>query len=143
MPDNLGTMNDEVSIDRLRKQISRRGGFAFLLTVGDDGRSHSVSVDVDWDGDQLAMGTGSRSLANAKARPLVSLLWPARSARNYSLMVDGTVTSATGTGTGDNRIVISPTRAVLHRSVAPSDTPGRDRSCAPVYAQPEAASARS
>ena len=46
---------------------------------------------------------------------------------------DGTVTSATGTGAGDNQVVVSPTRAVLHRSVEPAKSSARDRSCAPVF----------
>ena len=126
-------VNDLVEIDRLRKLISRRGSFAFLITVGSDGRPHSVAVEVSWLDDRLVMGAGNVSVANARARPLVSLLWPAKSSKNSSLMVNGTVTSATGTGAGDNQVVVSPTRAVLHRSVEPAKSSARDRSCARVF----------
>ena len=122
-----------MAMERLRKQISRRGNVAFLITVGTDGRPHSVSVEVSWLDDELVMGAGNVSLANAKERPLVSLLWPTKQSKSYSLIVNGTVTSATGTGTGDNRITVTPTRAVLHRSIEPASVSAGDRSCASVY----------
>ena len=102
-------------LDELKGAIAQRGGYAYLLTVGPDGRSHCVAVNVDWLGDELAVAPGNRSRDNAAARPLVSLLWPSPTIGDFSLLVDATVTSTIG-GSGDNRIAMAPTKAVLHRS---------------------------
>ncbi len=67
-------------------------------------------------------------------RPLVTLLWPPAEPGGYSLIVDGTVTSAEGAGTGDNSVVVRPTKAVLHRpAVSPDDaSPGCGSDCVPL-----------
>jgi hypothetical protein len=82
---------------------------------------------------------GNRSVANAAARPDVTLLWPADDVGGYTLIVDATVVHTEGTGTGDNLIRVRPTRAVLHRPASgPTDTAcGAD--CVPLTAAtPEA-----
>ena len=112
-------MSIPVTLEGLRAAVVERGETAYLLTVADDGRPHAVHVHVCWDGDLLAAEVGKRSAANAAARPAVSLLYPLRSPDDYSLIVDGTATVAAGTNAP--RLLIVPTKAVLHRPAAQPD----------------------
>ena len=126
-------MSERVDLDRLRDEVGRFGTTPYLITVSDDGRPHAVSVAVAWDEgtDTLAARTGQSTMANASARPEVSLLWPPFEPGGFSLIVDGTAI-AVADGIGP-RVAVRPTHAVLHRSVAPSDpTDGYDSACAPV-----------
>ena len=116
-------MSIPVPVDRLRAAVDERGRTAYLLTVSDDGRPHVVHGPVGWEGDALAVEVGRRSAANATARPAaVSLLYPLRTADDYSLIVDGTAVVGP-----DGRVLVTPTKAVLHRP-APSSDPAS--SCA-------------
>jgi hypothetical protein len=112
-----------VGLDDLRARIDEFTADAYLLTVGDDGRAHSVAVPMRWDGDELVVPAGRSSLANAQARPLVALLWPPNARGEFSLIVD-----ADTTGVDDAELRLRPTRAVLHRP-APA---GGGSDCAPV-----------
>lgn len=125
-------MSQAVSLDRLRAEAGRLETSPYLLTVGDDGRPHSVAVSVTWEGDEIVTICGRRTLANVAARPLVSLLWPPPETGGYSLIVDGDG-SVRGSDT-DARAVIRPTRAVLHRpAVAPVANPtGCSDDCVPL-----------
>ena len=106
-------MSIPVTLEKLRAEAERFGATPYLLTVSDDGRPHSVSVAATWDGDALVAMTGKRTAANAAARKLVSLLWAPLEAGGYSLIVDG---EASVRGAGDDaRVVVRPTRGVLHR----------------------------
>ncbi len=120
-------MSIPVSLERLRAEIRGFEAAPYLLTVSEDGRPHCVSVAIDWQGDDIVVGAGNRTTANAAARRSVSLLWAPKSPGDYSLIVDGTVTSTSGTGDGDNLVTVQPTGAVLHR---PATGGGSD--CAPV-----------
>ena len=113
-------MSVPVPLDKLRDAIGERGPVAFLLTVSDDTRPHAVQCPVRWDGDALVVDVGRRSAANAGARPGVSLLFPARTAGDYSLIVDGTAGVAAGA------LRIAPTGAVLHR---PAPAPRPESAC--------------
>lgn len=116
-------MSIPVPLDRLRAALEERGGGAYLLTVSDDGRPHAVHVPTRWQGDHLAAEVGKRTAANAAARPAVSLVFPLRSAGDYSLIVDGTAS----TGGSDGRLVlVAPTRAVLHRPAAAVPDPAAE-----------------
>jgi hypothetical protein len=107
-------MSIPVEIERLRAEGERYGPSPYLLTTGDDGRPHSVSVSASWaDGTLVVDAVGKRSAANVAARKLVSLLWPPREPGGYSLIVDGDG-ALEGAGTGV-RVVVRPTRGVLHR----------------------------
>jgi hypothetical protein len=123
-------MSVQVSLDKLAEQLARFGTSAYLLTVGDDGRPHSVAVEVAWSGSAFALTTGRSSTANLAARPLVSLLWPALEAGGYSLIVDGDGAIATTGAT------VTPTRAVLHRPATPEAVlkPGCGGDCVPLVA---------
>jgi hypothetical protein len=122
-------MSVAVELASLRAQIEAAGPDVFLLTVRDGARPHAVSATVSWDGDDLVTSAGSRTAANVAAAPAVTLLWPS-SGQEYSLIVDGTARVEDGT------VRITPTHAILHRSVlasAPSGhTDGDDPRCKPV-----------
>ena len=81
-------MSIAVALDELRAQIGAFTTDAYLLTVRDDGRAHSVAVPVRWEGDDLVVPAGNTTAANAAARPLVALLWPPPERGGYSLIVD-------------------------------------------------------
>ena len=109
-----------MSLGELRAAIADTDRAPFLLTVSEDGRPHCVAVRFGWHDGELELPVGNSTLANAKARPLVSLVWPAKDPNGYSLIVDGDVTHTSGTGSGDNVVRVQPTRAILHR---PAESP--------------------
>ena len=109
-------MSIPVSLEKWRAASEERGPGAYVLTVSDDGRPHAVHAAIRWEGAALAAEVGRRSATNAQARPEVSLLFPVRSEGDYSLIVDGT---AVVEGTEDGqRMLVTPTKAVLHRPAA-------------------------
>jgi hypothetical protein len=112
-------MSIPVSLEKLRTEAERFGATPYLLSVSDDGRPHSVSVAVVWEDAGCVADAGKRTLANAAARPKVSLLWAPIEPGGYSLIVDA---DASVRGEGDAaRVLLRPTRGVLHR---PAATPG-------------------
>ena len=131
-------MSQPVSLERLRQEVARHECPAYLLTVGPDGRPHSVALTPAWSGDELVMAPGNSSVANAEARRLVSLLWPPAEPGGYSLIVDATVTEASAGGRGDNVLSVRPTKAVLHRPAAAPDPDGSasGSDCLPLYSNP-------
>lgn len=133
-------MSVSVAIEGLREEIGRHGLVVFFLSVGGDGRPHSVQLAVSWsEAGHLLLHPGNSTVANAQARPLVSLLWPPTEPGGYSLIVDGTVVAASGSGGGDNSVSVQPTKAVLHRPATP-DGPGsvaHGSDCVRVFAQPQ------
>jgi hypothetical protein len=112
-------MSIPVPLEGLRAAIEERGGNAYLLTVADDARPHAVHAGVRWEGEELAVDVGQRSAANAAERPSVSILYPVRVDGDYSLIVDGTAVVASRQE--GHRLLIRPTRAVLHRPAAAPD----------------------
>jgi hypothetical protein len=125
-------MSIPVSLDALRTALAERGGTAYLLTISDDVRPHAVHVAVQWQGSGLVLDVGTRSTANAAARAAVSLLCPVRHAGDYSLIIDGT--AALIAGTGGQRLLVTPTKAVLHRPVAsPDPTSPCGADCIPLF----------
>jgi pyridoxamine 5'-phosphate oxidase-like protein len=129
-------MSIPVPLERLRGAIEERGRHAYVLTVSDDGRPHAVHALTSWEGDVLVADIGQRSAGNATARPSVSLLYPVRGEADYSLIVDG---NAAVTAKADgHRLLVTPTRAVLHRSAPTPDptTSGCGADCVPLYPPP-------
>ncbi len=112
-------MSIPVPLARLRAALEERGGNAYVLTVSDDARPHALHVCVRWDRDVLAADVGKRSAANAAARPAVSLLYPVRADGDYSLIVDGT--AFVESRQDRDRLLITPTKAILHRPAAALD----------------------
>jgi len=109
-------MSIPVSLERLQAAVEERGPSAYVLTVSDDGRPHVVHAPVRWEDDVLVAEVGRSSAANATARPAVSLLFPLRADGDHSLIVDGTAAVAA------RRLVVTPTKGVLHRP-APAPDP--------------------
>ena len=102
-------MSIPVELADLRAEASTRP-YAYLLTVSDDGRPHSVAVQPAFDGGALLADVGGRTQRNVGARPLVALVWPPVEAGGYSLIVD-----CEGAVEGESAVRLSPTKAVLHR----------------------------
>jgi hypothetical protein len=128
-----GAVSIAVGLDELRAQTDHFDT-AYLLTVSDDGRAHSVAVAVGWAGDDLVVPAGRTSTHNATARPLVSLLWPPSPPAGYSLIVDATFVGS-GEVEGGHQLTLRPTKAVLHRP-APS---GVGSDCTPVFSSERSA----
>jgi len=115
-----------VGLDELRAKIDEFDTDAYLLTVSDDGRAHSVAVTVNWSGDELVVTSGGTTRRNASARRLVALLWPPPERGGYSLIVDAEVARIDDDA---GVVALVPTHAVLHRP-APS---GGGSDCKPVF----------
>ncbi len=127
-------MSIRVGLDKLRAAVEERGGSAYALTVSDDTRPHAVHVHVEWRGDVLTADVGKRSAGNAVARPIVSLLFPIRADGDYTLIVDGTVVVATRAN--GHRLLITPTKAVLHRpGPSPDPLSSCDDDCVPLMSR--------
>lgn len=106
-------------------EAAAKHDFAYLVTMTDDCHPHLVAVQpVVEDHAVRVTDLGRKTLANAKARPQVTLAWPPRTPGDHSLFVDGT--AEVGSGDAGEVIIVTPSRAVLHRpapSPAPTDDP--------------------
>ncbi len=112
---------NSVDFERLADALGDYGS-AFLTTVGDDARPHTVMVDPLLRNNVFHVGeVGPRTTANVEAHDIVSLLWPPRQPGGYALMVDGRAES------GDELRVV-PVKALLHRKAAP-DSPAAASGC--------------
>lgn len=103
--------------------------FAYLITVDDDYRVHTVTVEptlLDVDAAVLDVGLiGGRTRANLAQRPDVTLLWPPPQPGGYSLIVDGHA-EVSEDGADSVRCAVVPTRALLHRE---ADSPSAAKGC--------------
>lgn len=119
-------MSIDVSLRRLANTLTQYH-FAYLLTVGDNERAHVVAVHPALVKDLLVVGNpGRKTHANLAAHPLVTLVWPPTDPSDYSLIVDGVGSMR------DDKLAITPTRAVLHRPAPPQATatgPGCKSDC--------------
>jgi hypothetical protein len=137
-----------VDLEALSARIAEYGDAAYLVTVTDDQQPHVVSVRVRVDGEHLAMDVGRGTRANLTRRPTLTLLWHPVSGGDYSLIVDGTVATTTGTtatgtttagttaagttavgATTGGGIAVLPDSAVLHRVAGAA---GQGPTCRPV-----------
>jgi hypothetical protein len=121
-------MSVKVDLDELAGALADFT-FAYLITVGDDYRAHTVAVKpalIDGVIDVGAIGNTTRK--NAAGHDGVTLVWPPREAGGYTLIVDGQ-----GQPTDDGLTVV-PGRAVLHRPAAPGAVtkPGCIHDCVPL-----------
>jgi hypothetical protein len=98
-----------VELDQLAAQVADRG-FGYLLTVGDDGRSHAVALRPTVDGAVLRFEVGGRTAANAAARPDVAVVLPPHPGDEFSLVVDGTARVE-----GSTTVVVVAHSAIRHR----------------------------
>ncbi|OBH01966.1 hypothetical protein A5696_12840 [Mycobacterium sp. E2699] len=100
--------------------------FAYLITVGDDYRAHTVTVEPRLRETALDVGLiGGHTRENLARRGDVTLLWPPREPGGYSLIVDGTAEVTEGADE-TVRLGVVPTRALLHRE---ADSPSAARGC--------------
>jgi hypothetical protein len=102
--------------------------FAYLVTVDEDYRVHTVTVEPELHEQVLEVGLiGGRTRKNIERRSDVTLLWPPSDPGGYSLIVDGRgQVAASDADTAALRVV--PTRALLHRNADP-DNPGSAKGC--------------
>src|SRR5262245_6990010 len=107
-------MSIPVTLGSLHAVVRRRGTAAYVITTGDEARPHVVLADVVRRGDGFVAEVGPRTAANACRQPQVALLFPVRHPSDYSLIVDAVATVAPEVGGA--RLLLAPTRAVLHRS---------------------------
>ncbi|MCZ8382217.1 pyridoxamine 5'-phosphate oxidase family protein [Mycobacterium sp. CPCC 205372] len=97
--------------------------YAYLVTVGDDYRAHTVAVEPSLAGGVLSItGVGRRTGDNATRHSDVTLAYPPRDAGGYTLIVDGKADVS-----GDT-LTITPNGAVLHRRRA-ADSPATATGC--------------
>jgi hypothetical protein len=100
--------------------------FAYLVTVDDEYRVHTVTVEPTLRGAVLDVGViGGRTRANLAQRHDVTLLWPPPEPGGYSLIVDGHA-DVSDEGAETVRCGVVPTRALLHRE---ADSPSVAKGC--------------
>lgn len=110
--DSLGAVSIKVEPDDLPRVL---GDFdsGYLLTVnplGSPARAKVVSVRPALvDGTLVITGPGRGSLANVRANPAVTVVWPPRQAGGMSLIVDG------GAECDGEDVRLTPTSGVLHK----------------------------
>lgn len=97
--------------------------FAYLITVGDDYRAHTVAVQPVLSDGVVDVGSiGNTTRRNVGQHDGVTLVWPPSQPGGYTLIVDGQ-----GQPTDDG-LRVEPTRAVLHRPATP-ETPATNPGC--------------
>jgi hypothetical protein len=86
--------------------------FAYLITVDDDYRVHTVTVEPELHERVLEVGLiGGRTRTNVESHSAVTVLWPPSDPGGYSLIVDGRAEVS------DSDVLrVTPTRALLHRN---------------------------
>ena len=97
--------------------------FAYLVTVDDNYRVHTVTVEPELREHVLEVGLiGGRTRKNVESRTDVTLLWPPSEAGGYSLIVDGRAELSGATDSDDDgaALRVVPTRALLHRNADPN-----------------------
>jgi hypothetical protein len=117
-------MSIPVPLDELAKTMQPYP-LSYLLTVSEGERVHAVATSAVVEVDRLRVGPlGRHTQDNAAERPAVTLLWPPVEPDGYSLIVDGEAEPT------DGGVLVSPTRAVLHRAAATGATaPTDDHAC--------------
>src|SRR5262245_56664407 len=127
-------MNEVVEgLARQEAVVRERGAAAYVMTASTDGRPHVTYAPVHWVGKGLVAEIGSRTALNAAANPSVTVLFPVRSPDDYSLIVDGSA----AVDVDRHRLVLTPTRAVLHRPGAPADPASScTADCVPLFTPP-------
>jgi hypothetical protein len=102
-------MSVKVDLDQLAAALEDFT-FAYLVTVGDDYRAHTVAVEPVFTAGAFDVGQmGSGTRRNAGEHPDVTVVWPPAEPGGYTLIVDGRAEVT------DDGLTVVPTRAVLHR----------------------------
>jgi len=113
-------MTISVAMGNLESAVRERGPVAYVLTVSELGAPHVVRAEVLIGESGLVATVGENSAQNALQRPRVSLLYPCRSADDYSLIIDAIATVVPDVA--GRQLLLTATRAVLHRP-APAPEP--------------------
>jgi len=96
----------------------RRYRLAYLVTVSPENRPHVVAVTAVLANDRLrVVELGGKSRANLADRSVVTFVWPPPEPGGYTLIVDGVADR------GGDEVMVTPTRAVLHRAAQRSAEP--------------------
>ncbi len=115
-------MSVKVDLDQLADALTDFA-FAYLITVGDDYRAHTVAVQPAFVDGVLDVGAiGNTTRTNAGQHGDVTLVWPPARPGGYTLIVDGHGQPA------DDTLRVVPSRAVLHRP-ATADSPATATGC--------------
>ena len=102
--------------------------FAYLITVDDGYRAHTVTVEPVLQGTVLEVGlVGGGTRENLAHRDSVTLVWPPREPGGYSLIVDGSA-QLSDASAQTARLGVAPSRALLHREAGP-DSPAAAKGC--------------
>jgi len=122
-------MSIPVEVADLAKALQEFGAGYLLTTTGGDVKVVTVEPTVTH-GALLVERPGKGTAANLAENSTVTLVFPPREPRGFTLLVDGT-----GEVVGDD-VRIAPTGAVLHRPASHADGPpapvGCGHDCAPV-----------
>ena len=106
-------MSVKVDLDQLAEALADFT-FAYLVTVDDGHRAHTVAVEPVLADGVIDVGTvGDSTRRNLEQHDGVMLVWPPRERGGYTLIVDGR-----GEPT-DTTLRVLPESAVLHRRAAP------------------------
>ena len=115
-------MSVKVDLDQLADALADFT-FAYLITVGDDYRAHTVAVQPVLSDGAIDVGSiGNTTRKNVGQHDGVTLVWPPSQPGGYTLIVDGRGRST------DDALTVEPTRAVLHRPATP-ETPAANPGC--------------
>jgi hypothetical protein len=119
----------KVDFERLAAALSDFP-FAYLITVDDGYRAHTVTVEPQLRGEVLGVGlVGGGTRRNLAHRAEVTLLWPPSEPGGYSLIVDG-VAEISRAEAETAHLSVVPTRALLHREAdSPSAAKGALHDC--------------
>ena len=122
-------MSVKVDLDQLADVLADFT-FAYLVTVGDDFRAHTVAVEPVLTDGVLDVGAiGRHTRANVASHGDVTIIWPPDEPGGYTLIIDGTGKPA------DDALTVVPNRAVLHRKAtaeSPSTSPDCLHDCVPI-----------
>lgn len=121
-------MSVRVDLDQLAGALADFT-FAYLITVGDDYRAHTVAVEPVLTDGVIDVGTvGGSTRRNLAQHADVTIFWPPRERGGYTLIVDGHSEPT------DAALKVVPSRAVLHRRAAPgvATKPGCKDDCVPL-----------
>ncbi len=108
-------MSVAVPLEELAEAWDKVDESCFLLTTNGDGTPHPAHVQVRWEDPVFVVSAGRRSHINAGSGVAVTLLWPARSATDMSLLVDGSPEAGPLVDGGGGSVVVRPTSAIWHR----------------------------
>ena len=122
-------MSIPVEVGDLARALDGFGAGYLLTTTGGTVKVVTVEPTVS-DGVVLVEGPGKGTVANLAGNAAVTLVFPPREPRGFTLLVDGSAEV-----TGDD-VRVTPATAVLHRPASHADGPpapdGCGHDCAPV-----------